>query len=37
MSLQNLKILNILILGHSTINCEVEGIGGADEDVDDKD
>ena len=27
---------DILLLGHSAIYCEVEGVGGADEDVDDE-
>ena len=32
-----LNILNIILLGHSAINCEVEGVRGADKDVDDED
>ena len=28
---------DILLLGHSAIYCEVEGVGGADEDIDDED
>ena len=32
-----MNTLNILLLGHSAINPEVEGVGGADEDIDYKD